>query len=400
MRKKNQCHVDRKKYFVDTNVLIEDPKAVEVLRNGDDNKVFIALQTLIELSYLKKEPRVSYLVKRVMNELENVKSKFKMSDLELLIILYPDHQDLKIIQEIFNGNNTDAILVTNDVILRKIAETFGIKSEKYLGSLPFRSEAENFTGFSDEEITNTFFMSSEDKPVMRSRNGYKTIDYQHKIWSVSPKNIFQNLAMELLIDPDIDIVSLQSEAGYGKTYLALAAALYLMLEKKQYEKIICTRPLVESGPTMGLMPGNVEEKFDPYVKNITQLVKKLHKVRHANRLFLNKNPLSSFDPEVFEYIPVNFMQGMNIENSIVIIDEVQDFTREQCRTILSRMCEGVKCFCLGDTRQIKHPYLNMENNGLNWIVSKFKGSSIYAHLVLKGNKSRGPITDLVIQSGL
>jgi len=91
---------------------------------------------------------------------------------------------------------------------------------------------------------------------------------------------------------------------------------------------------------------------------------------------------------------------MNIENAVVIIDEMQNMSRPECRALLSRMGEGVKCICLGDIHQVDHPYLNSENNGLNWVVSKFTGSKIYGHMVLKGDKSRGPITDLVIKSGL
>ena len=95
--------------------------------------------------------------------------------------------------------------------------------------------------------------------------------------------------------------------------------------------------------------------------------------------------------------PMRALEGLH---GLVIIDEIQNMSRGECRALLSRMGEDVKCFCLGDTRQVDHPYLNAENNGLNWIVNKFKGNRAYAHLVLKGDKSRGPITDLVIKSGL
>ena len=91
---------------------------------------------------------------------------------------------------------------------------------------------------------------------------------------------------------------------------------------------------------------------------------------------------------------------MNIENAVVIIDEMQNMSRSECRSLLSRMGEGVKCFCLGDIHQVDNPYLNIDNNGMNWVVNKFKGSRIYGHLELRGDKSRGPITDLVIRSGL
>ena len=205
----------------------------------------------------------------------------------------------------------------------------------------------------------------------------------------------------VLLDDTIHVVSMQSEAGYGKSFLALAAALYLVLEKKAYQKIYVVKPMIEIGQKLGYLPGRVEEKMEPYTRYIADLILKLHKMRPANRIFLNPDespPL--FNPARFELLPLTYIRGMNIENAVVIIDELQNMSRTECRALLSRMGEGVKCFCLGDTRQVDHPYLNADNNGLNWMVNKFKGHRIYAHLVLKGEKSRGPITDLVIKSGL
>jgi PhoH-like ATPase len=204
-----------------------------------------------------------------------------------------------------------------------------------------------------------------------------------------------------MIDPTINVVSVQSEAGYGKSFLALATALYLLLEKKSTEKIYVVKPMIEIGQKLGYLPGSVEEKMEPYNRYIVDLLLKLHKMRPANRIFIDPDQHPpQLNPTRFELLPLTYIRGMNIENAVVIVDEIQNMTRDECRTLLSRMGEGVKCFCLGDTRQVDHPYLNAENNGLNWLVNKFKGSRIYAHLVLKGERSRGPITDLVIKSGL
>jgi PhoH-like ATPase len=209
------------------------------------------------------------------------------------------------------------------------------------------------------------------------------------------------MAVELMIHPDIDVVSIQSEAGYGKSFLALASALYLTLEKKAYNKIYMVKPMIEIGQKLGYLPGKIEEKMAPYTRYITDLILKLHSQRHATRIFSNlkENP-PRYDLKRFELLPLAYIRGMNIERSVVIIDEMQNMSRTECRAILSRMGEGVKCICLGDTSQVDNPYLSRENNGLKWIVNKFKGSKIYGHLVLKGDKSRGPITDLVIKSGL
>jgi PhoH-like ATPase len=141
--------------------------------------------------------------------------------------------------------------------------------------------------------------------------------------------------------------------------------------------------------------------MEPYTRYISDLMVKLHRLRAANKIFAdNETYPPQFNSKIFEILPLTYIRGMNIENAVVIIDEMQNMSRAECRALLSRLGERVKCFCLGDIHQVDNPYLNQENNGLNWTVKKFKGSTIYAHIVLKGDKSRGPITDLVINSGL
>jgi PhoH-like ATPase len=216
-----------------------------------------------------------------------------------------------------------------------------------------------------------------------------------------PRTLFQNLALELMVNDDIHILSIQSDAGYGKSFLALAAALYLVLQKKRYDKVYVIKPMIEIGQKLGYLPGKIEEKMEPYTRYISDLMIKLHHLRPANKIFSDTVCYPpQFNAKYFEVLPLAFIRGMNIENAVVIIDEMQNMSRSECRALLSRMSDGVKCICLGDIHQVDNPYLNQENNGLNWVVKKFKGSKIYSHLVLKGEKSRGPITDLVIKSGL
>lgn len=207
--------------------------------------------------------------------------------------------------------------------------------------------------------------------------------------------------MELITCEHVDLVSIQSEAGFGKTYLALAAALFMVLERKDYDKIFVVKPTIEIGSKMGFLPGDVGEKMEPYMKYIYDLLLKLHRLRPANKLFLNPNDeMLRFNSKKFEVLPLNFIRGMNIENAFVIIDEAQNLSRSEARAVLTRMGEGVKCVVLGDTSQVDNPYLNEANNGLNWIVRKFKGFPNYGHMVLKGDRSRGPITDMVLKSKL
>lgn len=393
-----------KNYVVDTNVLLDDSEALFKLRNGNENEVYIPYHVLLELNKFKKDPRLGHIVAKIIHSLKDHPEQFRILSADQVAPPFKHQVDSHILKEIKSSGVREPILVTNDKILQLQASMQGIISEDYKDSRPFKSEAEYVTGFVDtrEEIFANCFMRNEvGKTVFFGNGGEKIIDYQHKIWNVTPRNGYQNLALELLTDPSIHIVSIQSEAGYGKSYLALAAALYLMLEKKTCDKIYVIKPMIEIGQKMGYLPGGVEEKMQPYNRYILDLILKLHKLRRANRIFLNpdQNP-PDLNPARFELLPLTYIRGMNIESAVVIVDEIQNMSRGECRALLSRMGEGVRCFCLGDTRQVDHPYLNAENNGMNWIVNKFKGNRLYAHLVLKGDKSRGPITDLVIKAGL
>ena len=394
----------QKHYVIDTNVLLEDPEALSKLRNGNENKIYIPYHVLLELNKFKKSRKLGHIVARVVQYLNDHPDEYKILNTSGVANAYAGLVDNFILKEILNSGLKKPILVTNDKIFQLQAGLKGVKSEIYKESVPFKSEAEYFTGFftaNEAVVPNAFRWNDQGKPVLNGLRGEKLIDFQHKIWNVLPRTIYQNLALELMINPDIHILSIQSDAGYGKSFLALAAALYLVLEKKRHEKIFVIKPMIEIGQKLGYLPGKIVEKMEPYTRYISDLMIKLHHLRPANKIFNDAESYPPrFNPKYFEILPLAFIRGMNIENALVIIDEMQNLTRFECRALLSRMSEGVKCFCLGDIHQVDNPYLNQENNGLNWVVKKFKGSKIYSHLVLRGEKSRGPITDLVINSGL
>jgi len=395
---------NKKQYIIDTNVLLEDPDSLIKLRNGNENTVYIPYHVLLELDKFKKNSKLSHIVARVIQYLLENPDQYQILNSAEIAPQYAKHVDHHILDEIQQSSLKQPILVTNDKIFQLQARLRGIQSEIYKESVPFKSEAEYFTGFvssRQQAIPNAFMWNEQGKPVFFGTHGEKVIDYQHRIWKVIPRNVFQNLALELMTNPDIHIVSIQSEAGYGKSFLALATALYLVLEKKSHEKIYVVKPMIEIGQKLGYLPGRVEEKMEPYTRYIADLIVKLHRLRAANKIFSGDESYPpQFNSKIFEILPLAYIRGMNIENAVVIIDEMQNMSRAECRALLSRLGEGVKCFCLGDIHQVDNPYLNQENNGLNWTVKKFKGSSIYSHIVLKGDKSRGPITDLVINSGL
>jgi PhoH-like ATPase len=393
----------KKNYVLDTNVLIENPECLLNLRNGAENNIFIPYHVLMELEGLKKTPKLRHIVSKVIQLLMEHRDKITFIKNEKSRSQFTDIVDNHILEEINSGGIENPILVTNDRILQLQAGLAGIASEELRDSKPFESESQRYTGFVEEgqpPVPNSFSWQG-GKPVLHAPDGDKVIGYLCEVWNIKPRTVYQNLALELICSQHIDLVSIQSEAGYGKTYLALAAALYAVQEKKLYDKIFVLKPTIEIGAKMGYLPGDVSEKMEPYMKYIYDLLVKLHKSRAANKVFLNPNDdILRLNPKKFEILPLAYVRGMNIENAFVIIDEAQNLSRTEVRAILTRMGEGVKCLCLGDTSQVDNPYLNESNNGLNWIVRKFKGFANYAHIVLKGDKSRGPITDMVLKSRL
>jgi PhoH-like ATPase len=393
-----------KHYVVDTNVLLEDPNALFKLRNGNENHVYIPYHVLLELNKFKKDPRLGHIATKAIRNISDFPDQFTLLKSERVAASFSNLVDNHILEEIRSNGLATPILVTNDKVFQLQAGLQGIRSENYKESVPSKSEAESFTGFispNDDISPNCFMWNEKGKPVFFGTSEEKIIDYQLKTWNVIPRNVYQNLALELMISPEIPIVTVQSAAGYGKSFLALASALYHVLEKKSHQKIFVVKPMIEIGQKLGYLPGRLEEKMEPYTRYVSDLILKLHRLRPANRIFFDADEVPpKYNPKRFELLPLAYIRGMNIENAVVIIDEMQNMSRSESRSLLSRMGEGVKCICLGDIHQVDNPYLNKDNNGMNWVVNKFRGSKIYAHLVLKGDKSRGPITDLVIRSGL
>ena len=394
----------QKHFVLDTNVLIENPKCISALRNGQENQIYIPYTVLTELDGLKKDPRIGHIVAQAVHAIRD-DEHVNIFPPDFALTLTDDVMDDRILKEILHMAPEEAMLITNDRILQIKAKVYGIPSEEYRDSDPFRSESQRYTGFVEEgeDPVHNCFRWEAGTPVFHGPEGPKPIGYTHEIWGVKPRSVYQNLALELMLQEGIDLVSIQSEAGYGKTFLSLAAALYLTLERKDnpYRKIYLVKPVVEIGAKMGYLPGDIEEKMLPYIKYIQDLLIKLHDIRPCNRIWADpQSDTYKLNPKKFEIQPVAFIRGMNIENAVVIVDEMQNLSRGETRALLTRMGEGVKCLCLGDTRQVDNPYLNESNNGLNWTVKKLKGYKNYAHMVLKGDRSRGPITDIVLKSKL
>ncbi|WP_372770737.1 PhoH family protein [Pseudoalteromonas sp.] len=187
-------------------------------------------------------------------------------------------------------------------------------------------------------------------------------------WGIQPKNVYQAMAINSLLDPNLDLVILTGPAGCGKTLLALACALELVIERGMYDKIIVTRNTPEIAESIGFLPGTEEEKMMPWLAAITDSLEVLHKN--------DENPISSrnyiMEKANIQFKSINFMRGRSIQNAIVILDESQNLTASQLKTIITRCGEGTKLICSGNLAQIDSNYLTPVTSGLTYIVERFK----------------------------
>ena len=209
--------------------------------------------------------------------------------------------------------------------------------------------------------------------------GYERLMHR-SAWGISPKNIGQGMALHSLLDPHIDLVILTGPAGCGKTLLALAASLEMVIEKKLYEKIIVTRNTPEIAESIGFLPGTEEEKMAPWLSAITDSLEVLHK----NDVNAASSMSYTIEKANLQFKSVNFMRGRSIQNSLVILDESQNLTASQLKTIITRCGEGTKLICTGNLAQIDSNYLSPVTSGLTYLVEKFKGFSGSSTLNLEG----------------
>src|SRR5690554_284469 len=306
--------------------------------------------------------------------------------------------------------NTKVVLVTKDINMRLKAKGAGVKHVedyrtdqliddiRYLskGFVEIEGDFWNHVGdvASAQEGRETFHEVDREVLPTVFRNQYLIDDSEHfaakvvnydqervrihdigfermmsyRAWGIQPKNIYQAMAMNALLDPHIDLVILTGPAGSGKTLLALAAALELVVEQGIYEKIIVTRNTPEIAESIGYLPGTEEEKMAPWLAAITDSLEVLH--NHDESMDASLNYIMS--KANIQFKSLNFMRGRSIQNAIVILDEAQNLTASQLKTIITRCGTGTKIICSGNLAQIDSYYLTAVTSGLTYIVERFK----------------------------
>ena len=230
--------------------------------------------------------------------------------------------------------------------------------------------------------------------LVRSREGDGAVlevatDYRkasHAVWGINARNVDQNFALNLLMDPEIDFVSLVGQAGTGKTLLALAAGLAQVLDDKRYSEIIMTRVTIPVGEDIGFLPGTEEEKMTPWMGALMDNLEVLTKSEGGDWGRAATNDLLASRIRIRS---LNFMRGRTFLNKYLILDEAQNLTSKQMKTLVTRAGPGTKVICLGNIAQIDTPYLTETSSGLTYVVDRFKDWAHSGHIILRqGERSR------------
>ena len=216
-------------------------------------------------------------------------------------------------------------------------------------------------------------------------------DFSHQknnVWSITARNREQNFAMNLLMNPDIDFVTLLGQAGTGKTLLALAAGLEQVLDSKRYNEIIITRATVPVGEDIGFLPGTEEEKMQPWMGAFDDNLEVLHRNDDSAGEW-GRAATQELIRSRIKVKSMNFMRGRTFVSKFLIIDEAQNLTPKQMKTLVTRAGPGTKIICLGNIAQIDTPYLTEGSSGLTYVVDRFKGWRHGGHITLaRGERSR------------
>jgi PhoH-like ATPase len=433
----------KKTFVLDTNVLLSDPNA---LFSFEENDVVLPMIVLEELDRHKdRQDEVGRNARETSRKLSILTKEHKVFDGpiplgekrgELKILSYnflgfPDIKELipselegksgdnqiLAVCRAFQKSNPDIMmsLVTRDVLLRLKANALGIPCDDYRKLHVAKSVSGLYTGMSTltgcfdldtfyregimdltekvELHPNEFVLlkNLEDDATALARvtnkNKLKAIN-TYSPCKIEGRNKEQKFALDLLLNPDIPLVTVVGSAGTGKTLLAIASGLHQVIDTKRYKSLIVCRPIQPLGKDIGFLPGTMEEKMEPWVAPIKDNLRYLLTADGKKSKRSEETMQMLFDNGTIEVEAMTFIRGRSIANAFMIIDEAQNLNAHELKTIITRVGEGTKIVLTGDIEQIDNMYVDSVSNGLTIAIEKFKDSELSGHITLvKGERS-------------
>lgn len=433
----------RKVFILDTSVLIHDPDS---LFQFQENDIIIPLPVIEELDGLKKNmhPTTSFNARKAIKGIESIidpKNKNTLKKGALLEIRSVNKQELTadmnkavkdnlIIAVAYEAHEQfperQVVFVTKDFNARIKARFLGVVSEDYetnlveynklykgwryfqpedelLGQLEehgkiekpaqFKLQPNEYIIFKNKSMR--YFSNEREVVVKQKGNDLITLENSLKAMNVTPMDSQQQIALDLLLNPDVKLVSLVGGAGTGKTLLALAAGLHQILKVRNYDKLMASRPTVPMGRDIGYLPGSKESKIHewmfPFYDNLEFIFNDFSQSKDDRE----KTNISMDENNPIDYLKgyglldidaLTYIRGRSIARQFIVIDETQNLSPLEIKTIVSRAGEGTKIVLTGDPEQIDSPYLDINTNGLSHSVDKMKKENLYGHVFLTDSK--------------
>lgn len=432
--------LDRKLFVLDTNVILHDAACI---RSFEENDIAIPITVLEELDHFKRGTEDIHFQARQFLRTVDELSGSVMTEAgvplgdglgTIRVILdqqthpsmqgiflrdLPDHRILNAALHLADARQyRQVVLVSKDTNIRLKARSLGLPAEDYeadkLASVDqLYTGKRMIEGVSCEEIAQFFEgkgivpaaqVTRIPNPVANEnfvfRNGsrsslltFSAADRTfHRVdkkvaFGIQPKNAEQHFALRALLDEKISLVTIAGQAGTGKTLLALAAALE---QRSRYQQILLARPIVPlSNRDLGFLPGDIQEKLAPYMQPLFDNLNVIrNQGREREKESQNREIQEMLDNEQLVITPLSYIRGRSIHRTFLIVDEAQNLTPHEVKTIITRAGEGTKIVLTGDIQQIDHPYLDKLSNGLSHLINRMVGQPLYAHISLeKGERS-------------
>jgi PhoH-like ATPase len=434
----------KKNFVLDTNVLLHDPRSIFGFA---DNDVIVPIYVIEEIDNFKRDlSTLGRNARQVSRYLDEFRTQGKLAEgvslgadkgrIRVLVAdrKLPAHQadghsiDDKILavalQLLERERSAPTVFVTKDTNLRIRADALGLHAEDY--DVEGVELDELWSGVSELDVSaeevNAFYADgqlpcppgAEAPPpnafvVLRDRTNpqhsavgkYSAAKQafvqliktpKEGVWGIRPRNKEQSFALDLLLNDEIRLVTVVGKAGTGKTLLAIAAGLQKTMEEGVYQKLLVSRPIFPLGRDIGYLPGSVEEKLNPWMQPIFDNVEYLMNLSRSDKK-AGRGYHELLDLGILEIEPLTYIRGRSIPNQFIIVDEAQNLTPHEVKTIITRVGDGTKIVLTGDPYQIDNPYVDQTNNGLIHVVNRFKSERLAGHITMsKGERS--PLAEL------